>query len=279
MDELARFNRARWEALAEADISFSRPALGLDEATAREMVDPQGVMGSVAGKDVLCLASGGGQQSAAFGLLGARVTVYDLSETQLSRDAEAAAHYGLRIDAIQGDMRDLARFAADSFDVVWQAHSINFVPDARGIFEGVARALRAGGQYRVACHNPFVMGIDERDWDGECYPLKRPYVDGVEVEYEDSRWTVWDRHGNTRMVEGPKEFRHTLGTMVNGLVGSGFLIQGLWEEESEDRTAAPGTWDHFRLIAPASFTIWGALRPDVLPTARTPLPRQRKAGV
>jgi SAM-dependent methyltransferase len=267
MDELARFNKARWEALAEADISFSRPALDLDEAAARAMVDPYGVMGSVEGKDVLCLASGGGQQSAAFGLLGARVTVYDLSETQLSRDAEAAAHYGLSVNTIQGDMRDLARFADDSFDVVWQAHSINFVPDARGVFEGVARVLRAGGLYRVACHNPFVMGTDERDWNGECYPLKRPYVDGVEVEYEDSRWTVWDRHGDTRMVEGPKEFRHALGTMVNGLVGSGFLILGLWEEESEDQTAAPGTWDHFKLIAPASFTIWCALRPDVLPPA------------
>src|SRR5688572_29413116 len=115
MDELARFNKERWEALAEADISFSRPALDLDEAAARGLLDPHGVMGGVAGKDVLCLASGGGRQSAAFGLLGARVTVYDLSETQLSRDAEAAAHYGLRIDAIQGDMRDLARFAADSF--------------------------------------------------------------------------------------------------------------------------------------------------------------------
>lgn len=265
MDELARFNKERWEALAEADISFSRPALDLDEAAARLLVDPYGVMGPVAGRDVLCLASGGGQQSAAFGLLGARVTVYDLSETQLARDAEAAAHYGLDVRLIQGDMRDLTQFAGGSFDLVWQAHSINFVPDARGVIRGVARVLREGGEYRVACHNPFVMGIDERDWDGRCYPLNRPYVDGAEVEYEDSRWTVWDRHGRTQMVEGPKEFRHTLSTMVNGLVGSGFLVRGLWEEETEDRSAAPGTWDHFRLIAPPSFTIWAALRPGVLP--------------
>lgn len=267
MDELAKFNKERWEALAEADISFSRPALDLDEPSARAMVDPHGVMGETAGKEVLCLASGGGQQSAAFGLLGARVTVYDLSETQLARDREAAAHYGLEVETIQGDMRDLSRFSDDSFDVVWQAHSINFVPEARAVIKEVARVLRAGGGYRVACHNPFVMGVDERDWDGRCYPLNRPYVDGAEVGYEDSRWTVWDRRGNTRMVEGPKEFRHTLSTMVNGLARSGFVIRGLWEDETEDPDAAPGTWDHFKLIAPAGLTIWCALRPDVLPVS------------
>ena len=40
----------------------------------------------IAGKGVLCLAGGGGQQSAAFALLGAKVTVLDFSETQLERD-------------------------------------------------------------------------------------------------------------------------------------------------------------------------------------------------
>ena len=49
----------------------------LDERKARERINPYGVLKEVAGKDVLCLASGGGQQSAAFGVLGARVTVFE----------------------------------------------------------------------------------------------------------------------------------------------------------------------------------------------------------
>ena len=94
MDDLARYNRERWEALAQANIGYSRPILDLDPRSAREVLDPYGIMGDVRGRDILCLAGGGGQQSAAFGLLGARVTVYDLSDTQLARDQEAAAHYG-----------------------------------------------------------------------------------------------------------------------------------------------------------------------------------------
>ena len=82
------------------------------------------------GKSVLCLAGGDGQQSAAFGLLGAKVSVVDFSEAQLEKDREVAVHYGLVIDTVEGDMRDLSHFADDSFDVVYHSYSINFVPDA-----------------------------------------------------------------------------------------------------------------------------------------------------
>ncbi len=262
MDELARYNKERWEDLAEAGVVFSRPALDLDEASARRMLDPHGLLGSAEGKSVLCLASGGGQQSAAFGLLGADVTVFDLSETQLARDREAAAHYGLTFKTVQGDMRDLSSFGADAFDVVWHPHSIKFVPDVRGVFAEVARVLRPGGLYQLDCPNPFVAGLDERDWNGEGYPLRLPYVDGAEVVCADTRWEVWDGEGNRRMVEGPKEFRHTLSTLVNGLVENGFIILGLWEDLCEDAAAPPGSWEHFKRIAPPGFALWATHRPD-----------------
>jgi len=261
LDKLASYNKERWEALAQAGIEFSRPALDLDGPSAREMVDPHGLMGNVAGADVLCLASGGGQQSAAFGLLGARITVFDLSDTQLERDRQAAAHYGLQVRTVQGDMRDLSAFASDTFDVVWHAHSINFVPDARQVFAEVARVLRPEGLYRVHLTNPFVMGLDERDWDGNGYPLNRPYADG-EVRFEDPHWDVWQVDGSVTRVVGPREFRHTLSTLINGLVEHGFVILGAWEDTSADPGADPGTWEHFRRIAPPWITFWARYRPD-----------------
>src|SRR5215203_5222740 len=100
MDEVARYNQARWKALVEADALFTRPRLNLDVDSARQMVDSAGRLGDVSGKKVLCLASGGGQQSAAFALLGADVTVFDISAEQLERDREAAAHYGFEIETV-----------------------------------------------------------------------------------------------------------------------------------------------------------------------------------
>lgn len=264
MDQIARYNKDRWEELAQAGVEYSRPLLHLDAASARALLDPFDIMGDVAGQDVLCLASGGGQQSVAFAMLGAAVTVYDLSDTQLQRDREAAQGYGVQIRAVQGDMRDLRRFAERSFGVVWQAHSINFVPDARPVFRQVARVIRPGGLYRVECNNPFVAGLDERDWDGRAYPLSRPYLDGAEIEYADPYWEVWSEDGNCRRVRGPKEFRHTLSTLVNGMVEQGFAILGLWEETSADPDAPPGTWEHLKSVAPPWFTIWACHRPNAL---------------
>jgi SAM-dependent methyltransferase len=262
-DDIARYNKERWEALARAYVPYSRPALDLNAHSAREMVDPHGFIRGFVGKDVLCLAGGGGQQSAAFGLLGANVTVLDLSQTQLQRDCEAAAHYGLSIRAEQGDMRNLSRFGQHSFDVVWHAHSITFVPDVDTVFGEVARVLRPGGLYHVSCNNPFFVGMDERDWNGSSYPVRQTYADG-EVEFVDPYWDIGYDDGTSTRVKGPREFRHTLSTLVNGMTQRGFILLGLWEDTGDDPSAKPGTWKHLKSIAPPYLEFWTYYRPDVI---------------
>ena len=90
LDELARFNKERWEALAAAEFFYTRPWLDLDPISARQRVDSQNRLGELAGQKVLCLGCGGGQQSAALALLGAQVTVLDLTDNQLAGDRRAA---------------------------------------------------------------------------------------------------------------------------------------------------------------------------------------------
>ncbi|MCL4505513.1 MAG: class I SAM-dependent methyltransferase [Chloroflexi bacterium] len=264
MDPITRYNQERWEALAQADVPYSRPMLDLTTASARELLDPTNIMGEVNGKRVLCLAASGGQQSAAFGLLGAQVSVLDFSATQLQRDRETAAHYGLTVETVQGDMRDLSHFPDDAFDIVWHAHSIVFIPDVEPVFNEVARVLQPGGLYRMSCHNPYVHGLEERDWDGKGYSLWRPYIDSGEVVYADTNWDIGYADGSTRRVEGPREFRHSLSGIVNGLARRGFIILGLWEELCRDPQAQPGTWEHLKLIAPPWITLWTRFRPDVI---------------
>jgi SAM-dependent methyltransferase len=272
MDEVARYNKERWEALAQAGVMFSRPFLELTSQTAREAIDPYGVMGDVVGKNVLCLAGGGGQQSAAFALLGANVTVLDLSDTMLQRDRETAERYHLTIHTEQGDMRDLSRFAAGSFDVVWHAWSLSFVPDPHQVFAQVAYVLRPGGLYRLECANPFLVGEVSDSWNGEGYLLKQAYVGG-ELSFNDPDWSFADEAGNPQRVAGPREFRHTLNTLVNGLVRHGFVILGLWEGPAGSvATAEPGTWEHFIAIAPPWLTFWTAYRPEVFSIDRSAAP-------
>jgi SAM-dependent methyltransferase len=274
MDDVARFNKERWEELAQRGVMYSRPKLHLDEASARETVDPEGRMDESAGRDVLCLAGGGGQQSAAFCLLGAKVTVLDLCETQLRRDREAAAHYGHEVRTVQGDMRDLSCFEDDSFDIIYHAHSLNFVPQAERVFDEVVRVLRPGGQYRMSCWNPLAHGACETIWREGGYVLRGPYVEGLEIRYDDPCWELDAPSGSTFVapggeadgqpapkirIPGPREFRHTLEAIVNGMIERGLAILGLWEQDPGDPAAEPGTWDHFKTYAPPWLTVWTRL--------------------
>lgn len=264
MDDISNYNRERWNALVRANALFTRPALHFDATTARQRIDAEGLLGELAGKRVLCLAGGGGQQSVAFALLGAQVTVYDLSDAQLERDREAATHYGLSIETVQGDMRDLSHFAGDSFDIVWHPYSINFVPEIDRVFSEVARVLCDGGLYHLHFANPFFSGLTAQDWDGQGYALKHPYIDGAEITYEDQDW-VYARSGNaSEAIPPPREYRHTLSTVINGLIAHGFAIRHLSDtmDLSYDEQAEPGTWDHFVSFAPPWLAIWAWYCPD-----------------
>ena len=269
MDELAQYNIERWTALVEANAVFTRPALNLDPDLAQAELDPEGRLGRIAGKDVLCLACGGGQQSVAFALLGANVTVFDLSEAQLDRDRAAAAHYGVDINLVKGDMRDLSGIETAAFDIVYHAYSLGFVPSARVVFQQVARVLRPGGVYHFNCANPFYLGLTENDWNGAGYTLKHPYINGAEIHYEADQEWVYDRSKASALIQTPREFRHTLSALVSGLVEHGFVILHIsdYSDVTPDPDAEPGAWKHFISIAPPWLSFWSAYRPDVQPLA------------
>ena len=137
-------------------------------------MDPEDirVLGDVEGKNVLCLACGGGQQSTVLSLLGGHVTVVDFAQGQLAADREAAAHYGYEVRTIHGDMRDLSCLEAGFFDVVWGTATC-YVPSIREVYTQVARVLKAGGLYRTDIPNPATVAIE---WDGEGYRIMAPHI-------------------------------------------------------------------------------------------------------
>jgi SAM-dependent methyltransferase len=199
---------------------------------------PASVFAGVAGKDILCLASGGGQQSAAFSLLGGRVTVVDLSAGQLEGDRKAAAHYGYEVVTIQSDMRDLSRLDNATFDLVYQANSIAYIPDVRQVYSQVARVLRPHGAYRVVFGNPAASYME---WNGQAYCVAKPYAE--------------KKH---RRDDGGIEFRHYMDDIFNGLLDSGFSIQRVHEApyyRKEAQEAEPGSWTHEQIYVAGEFAI------------------------
>ena len=182
----------------------------------------------IKGKKVLCLASGGGQQSAMFSLLGADVTVVDISQGQLNGDMQAANHYGYTVKTVLGSMTDLSAFADESFDIVYQPISICFVPDVAAVYREVFRVLKKGGMYHVDHVNPSTISTSyENDidgWDGTAYRIGSPYIGGP---------LRTDEKGNENMVRGEitGEHRHLFIDMFCCLTETDFTIKYVWEDE------------------------------------------------
>lgn len=247
--ELLRRNRAEWDENVAEGYEYTRPWLHLTPDLVRAFAagewsgfhSPCGpidypmlktiraaLYGDMHGKRVLCLASGGGQQSAVFALLGADVTVVDLSPEQLKNDQLAAQHYGYSVRTVEASMTDLGAFPAEAFDIVYQPISICFVPDVRAVYDQVYRVLRSGGLYSVALHNPatyvvdFDGGVD--GWDGVGFRIATPYRGGPIRMDENGRETM-DRG------EPTGEFRHLFIDGFCQLTQAGFSIRYVWEDE------------------------------------------------
>lgn len=253
MDSISKTNRERWNALARANVMHSRPFLDFNAESAAEYVRHPGILDGIAAKRVLCLGAGGGQDSVAFGLLGADVSVLDLSDEQLSRDRDAARHHGLRVETVQGDMRDLSMFPDSRFDVVWQPYSLNYSPTVEPVFANVARVLRPGGIYHVTFANPFTQALDGDSWDGEGYRLRGPCDDGEDISRYYPIWDVEQPDGSTISVNRPHEFRHSLSTVLNSLAENGFILLSLDEWVRHAGNPEPGSWPHFTRFAPPWF--------------------------
>ena len=146
--EILRINRRVYDAMADAKQPLCRPATEEELANPLATVDASGWLGSsIAGKNVLCLAAGGGRQSSLYAAAGASVTVVDLSGAMLELDRRVAAERGYPLRLLETSMEDLSMLRDGEFDIVIQPVSSCYVPRIQPVFAEVARVTRPGGLY------------------------------------------------------------------------------------------------------------------------------------
>ena len=181
------------------------------------------------GADVLCLASGGGQQAPVLAAAGANVTVLDNSPGQLAQDRLVAEREGLDLRTVEGDMADLSLFADESFHLVFHPVSNLFAPQVRPVWVEAFRVLRRGGYLLAGFLNPavYIFDLELVDSSGELrvrYAL--PYADAMSKSEKDV----------ARQIERgePLEFSHTLEDQIGGQIEAGFAIVGFYEDRHRD---------------------------------------------
>ena len=222
-DHAAR-NRAFWDAGSDEyqrehaeHIGRPEPRWGMWQLPESEL----GVLGEVAGLDVLELGCGAAQWSILLAGRGARVTALDNSARQLEHARAAAAAAGVELDLVHASAESVPRADA-SFDVVFCDHGALTFADPHLAVPEAARLLRSGGLLAFSHATPLSMLFREDD-ERISRTLQAPYFGLHRVEHEGGSWV---------------EFNLPLGEWIALFRRSGLEVEDLLELRPPDGAAS-----------------------------------------
>jgi SAM-dependent methyltransferase len=236
--EILRYNRRAWDRQVERGNPWTVPVGQEEIALARNgewqivltptKPVPREWFPRLVGLDVLCLASGGGQQGPILAAAGANVTVFDNSPNQLAQDRLVAEREGLTIEIIQGDMADLSVFTDSRFELIVHPVSNVFVPDVKPVWREAYRVLRPGGTLLSGFMNPVNYLFDF--FALEAGELRVTHS----IPYSDVRSLSDGERAKLSEQGTPLEFGHTLDDQIGGQINVGFVLTGFYEDIDPD---------------------------------------------
>ena len=176
---------------------------------------PHSWLGSLKGKKILGLASGGGQQMPIFSALGANCTVLDYSQKQLDCEVAVAEREGYSIRIIRGDMTKPLPFSDNEFDLIFHPVSNCYAEKVEPIFLECFRILKPGGILLCGLGNEINYLVDQEEvvirHTMPFNPLHTPAHKQL-LENEDCGM----------------QFSHTIEEQLGGQLKAGFLLTDLY---------------------------------------------------
>ena len=178
---------------------------------------PHAWFGSLKGRKLLGLASGGGQQMPIFVALGAQCTVLDYSKEQLQSERTVSGREGYDINILCGDMTRPLPFEDGEFDLIFHPVSNCYVEEVLPIWKECFRVLRQGGILLAGTDHYVNYIVDEKEerivnhlpFD----PLKDP-----------------EQMAQLQKDDAGVQFSHSLEEQIGGLLKAGFILTDLYED-------------------------------------------------
>lgn len=218
-------NEDKWSvAVSSETVAKAREGVWSIVLTPTKPVPANWFPDTLAGKKVLCLASGGGQQGPVLAAAGAEVTVFDNSRVQLEKDEFVAQRDQLKIETVQGNMQDLSVFADESFDCIIHPWSNGYVDDVRPVWKECARVLKKNGLLLSGFGNPVEYLFNAGKMEQGILEVENtiPYADIDHMDNPEIR-AIAEADGYI--------WSHTLEDQIQGQIDAGFAIVGFYEDK------------------------------------------------
>ena len=246
-EQADRFNRAAWDRLDDDRRFVATGTYPPDRSAALAAIDPWLRDEPLVGREVLCLAAGGGLHGPLFAIAGAHVTVLDLSPIQLDHDRRFCDKTGITMRLIEGSLTRLDELEPNRFDLIVQPVSSSYIADLTPMFAAIATTLRPGGIYVSQHKHPASLQIGFEPLDepsGGGYPVSLPLISGLRLPAASGGCAEQIRE------PGAAEFLHSIDAILGGICRAGMVIEAVAEPPRGDAFAPPGSAEHRAIYAP-----------------------------
>jgi ubiquinone/menaquinone biosynthesis C-methylase UbiE len=223
------------------------------------------LLGPVANKDVLEVGCGGGQNAVVLAKWGARSAGLDISEEQLRHARRLAKQHGVHVTFHVGDMENMDRLSAQSFDVVLSSCAIGYSAKPAETFKEAFRVLRENGRFVFCVVHPIVNRGRPLNYGG-----RRFWGIGNYFDRRRRRWT-WKFDKASATFVG---HHRTLQDYFNQLVAAGFIVERILEPEpyplkkmtEDEKQKIPYYWKG----AEKEYDVWRRIPYTIIFKARKP---------
>jgi SAM-dependent methyltransferase len=189
------------------------------------------LLGEVAGKRVVDLGCGRGENAVTIARQGAHTIGIDRAGSALASGRRLADAYEVRVEWHEGDVADLAFLRADSIDLALATGVLAEVEDVDRLLRQVHRVLRAGAPFVFSYDHPMALSVGRDD----APPGSLPFGN-LEVRQS------YFEPGPIRVSRGGEEmtlYPRTVAEMFSALHRAGYRVDTILEPEPV-RSADPG---------------------------------------
>lgn len=197
------------------------------------------LLGNVRGKKILEIGCGGAQCSVSFTKQGAICTGIDITQAQLDYAKKLAEKENVKVNLVKGDIQTLKEIKSSSYDIVFSAFALMYIPDLTKCFKEVRRVLKKDGLFVFSLGHPFYI------LDTKTKKLKRSYFKNGKI-IENEIWSDGTKHKFMM-------FHRKVSDIVNSIIDANLTILEMHEPlDMKNKIKDPSVYpeDLVKLIGP-----------------------------